>query len=159
MKPIVLYYSRSGRTEKLAQLIATDMHGEIIRITPQKEYRGSLRKAVSRVLRDRMKKKNNHPVTPAPDLRDFDPVFIGFPIWMKDMPDFVAEFISGCDLGGKTVIPFATFWMSGIGGALKTMERVCPEAKIVKPFEDGVFRGGDYRKWRHSVRMMIWNMP
>jgi len=157
VKPIVLYYSRSGHTEKLAQLIATDMHGEIIRITPEKEYRGS-RATFSRVMKDRLKKKHRQAVTPVPDLKGFDPVFIGFPIWAKDMPDFVADFISKCDLKGKTVIPFATFGFSGIRGAEKTLERVCEGARIVMPFEDGTFRGGDYRKWRHDVRMMIWNM-
>ncbi len=158
MKPIILYYSRTGHTEKLAQLIASDMHGEIIRITPEKEYRGSSRRILSRVMRDRMRKKHRRSVTPVPDLREFDPVFVGFPVWMKDMPDFVADFLSRCDFRGKTVIPFVTFWISGARGPLKTLERVCGGAKIEKPFEDGTFRGMDYRKWRHAVRMMIWNM-
>lgn len=157
MKPIILYYSRSGHTEKLAQLIASDMHGEIIRITPEKEYRG-FRASVIRVMKERMRKKHPSYITPVPDLKDFDPVFVGFPVWAKDMPHFVAEFLSKCDLSGKTVIPFATFGFSGIRAAEKTLEKVTKGAKIVLPFEDGMIRGGDYRKWRHDVRMMIWNM-
>ena len=159
LKPIVLYYSRTGHTEKLAQLITADLHGEIIRITPEKEreYR-SFRSALRKVAGNRWHKEMKKSITPIPDLTRFDPVFIGFPIWAKDMPDFVADFVSHCDLKGKTVIPFATFGVTGIRGAMKTLSRICEGANIVMPFEDGTFRGGDYRKWRHEVRMMMWKM-
>ena len=159
MKPIVLYYSRTGHTEKLAQLITADMHGEIIRITPEREREfRSMSKALKRVVGGRIHKTARRSITPVPDLSYFDPVFIGFPIWAGDMPDFVADFLSRCRLKGKTVIPFATFGMTGMKNALKTLPRVCEGANIVMPFEDGTFRGSDYRKWRHEVRMMMWKM-
>ena len=158
LKPIVLYYSRTGRTEKLARLIAKDMQTEIIRVDCERSYSRRFGTSVSRVLMERMKKKHPTYITPVPDLTGFDPVFIGFPVWANDMPEFFADFLSQCRLKGKTVIPFATFGATGIGGALKTVSRVTPGAKVVLPFEDGTLRGGDYRKWRHCVRKLIWDL-
>ena len=43
--------------------------------------------------------------------------------------------------------------------ALLLKERGCDVVGITMKLWRGTFRGGDYRKWRHKVRMMIWNMP
>lgn len=38
MKAIILYYSRSGNTEKLAKQIQKDFHCDILKIIPEEAY-------------------------------------------------------------------------------------------------------------------------
>jgi hypothetical protein len=69
-----------------------------------------------------------------------------------DMPDFVAEFVSQCNLTGKTVIPFVTFGRADADKAIETLTSVSKGAEIVAPFEYGVFKKDDYDKWIQSVK-------
>ena len=154
-KPLVLYYSRTGRTEKLARLIADDMDTEIMRVDPVRRYPQGYIPAFSRVVAERIEKRSTPCNMPVPDMTGFDPVFIGFPVWMGDMPQFFMNFIEKCDLYKKTVIPFSTSFSGGMGKALKSLERIAPDASVVLPFEDGSLKGGDYRKWRRDIRRLI----
>ena len=157
LKPIVFYYSRSGRTEKLAHLAAKEMRAEIMRIEPEYAY-GSFSSSISRVIKERVRREHPRSSTPIPDLSRFDPIFVGYPVWANDLPEFIGDFLSRCDLEGKTVIPFATFAVSGMEKSLASVTAACKGAQILYPFEDGMLRGGDYRKWRLNVRRYIWNM-
>ena len=93
-------------------------------------------------------------VTPIPNLGSYDIVLLGYPIWAQDIPRFVADFIEKCDLTGKTVIPFATYGMSGINWTMKHLKQVCAGANIVLPFDSGVLKRGDYEKWIAEVKKL-----
>ena len=38
MKPIVIYYSRSGNTQKIAEKIQSDMNCDIVKVEPEETY-------------------------------------------------------------------------------------------------------------------------
>lgn len=154
MNAIILYYSKSGTTEKLAERICKDLRCGKIRIEPEQEY-GSYFSAIARVT----KEKKNH-VTPAfvteiPDLTAYDVVLLGYPVWHQDLPAFVAEFIKQCDLNGKTVIPFATFGGTGIKWTMKTLEQICHGAVIKYPFDYGILKKDNYAEWIHNIRSKV----
>lgn len=152
MKAIILYYSRSGNTEKLAKQIQADLNCEMIKIEPEVAY-GNYVASCVRATKEKMSTVKPKFVTPIPDLQGYDTVLLGFPIWAQDLPAFVSEFVNQCDLNGKTVIPFATFGMTGLNWTKKTLERVCKGAKIEHPFNYGVFKKDNYRKWLESVKI------
>lgn len=151
MKPIILYYSRSGNTEKIALQAQKDLNCEIIKIIPEEAY-GNY---VSSCLRTTKEKKASVApafITPVPDLKEYDIILLGYPIWAQDLPRFVASFISQCDLKDKIVIPFATYGMSGINWTMKHLKELCAEAEIRCAFDSGVLKKGDYEKWIEQVR-------
>ena len=90
-------------------------------------------------------------VTEIPDLTEYDTVFVGFPIWAADAPDFVQAFLKDCDLAGKRVIPFATSKMTGIEGAVETLTMLCAGASVEHPFFFGVRKRDNYREWLAEV--------
>lgn len=47
---------------------------------------------------------------------EYDPIFIGFPVWWSDKPMPVYTFIESYDFSGKTIIPFCTHEGSGFCG-------------------------------------------
>ena len=151
MNPIILYYSRSGNTQKLAQRISEDLNCNLLKIEPEEAY-GNYVASCLRVIKE---KSNDVPpkfITAIPDLTSYDVVMLGFPIWAQNPPVFVSEFIAQCDLREKTVVPFATFGMTGVNWTMKTLERVCTGAEIKMPFNYGLVKKDHYDKWIHSVR-------
>lgn len=154
MKSIILYYSRSGNTEKVAKQIQQDMDCQSIKIVPEKAY-GNYISSCLRVTGERSAKVTPAFVTEIPDLTSYDVIFLGYPVWMQDVPAFVAEFVRRCDVSGKTVIPFVTYGMTGVSWTRKTLDKVCEGANILMPFESGVFKKGDYAKWMDNIKSWL----
>lgn len=154
MRAIIMYYSRSGNTEKLAKRIQQDVGCDILKIEPEQEY-GNYIASVGRVMNERGKKVVPAFITEIPDLSDYDVVFLGFPIWAQDVPAFVADFVQKCDIRGKIVIPFATYGMSNIQWTMKTLKELCRESDMRLPFDQGVFKKQDYNRWMTQVKKIL----
>lgn len=151
MKPIIIYYSRSGNTEKIALQAQKALNCEAVKIIPEEAY-GNYVSACLRVSKEKKLPAAPAFVTPVPDLSAYDTILIGYPIWAQDLPRFVADFIEKCDLSGKTVVPFATYGMSNINWTLKHLQQVTPGAEIRYPFDSGVFKKGDFEKWISELK-------
>ena len=151
MKAMVIYYSRSGNTEKVAKQIQSDLNCDILKIIPEETY-GNYIESCFRVMKERKNKVVPSFVTGIPDLTNYDVIFLGYPIWAQDVPAFVADFIQQCDVKGKTIIPFATYGMSGINWTRKTLDKICEGAEIVLPYDSGVLKKGNYNAWMASVK-------
>ena len=146
MNAIIIYYSRSGTTEKLALRAARDLHCNTIKIEPEDAY-GNYVASLVRVIKERGEQAAPKFATPIPDLSTYDVVLLGYPIWAYGPPVFVSDFIRHCDLNGKTVIPFSTSGGSNISCTLKTLEGVCSGARLLLPFNYGMFKKDDYDQW------------
>ncbi len=153
MKAMVIYYSRSGNTEKVAKQIQSDLNCDILKITPEETY-GNYIESCFRVIKERKNKVIPSFVTGIPDLTNYDVIFLGYPIWAQDVPAFVADFIQQCDVKGKTIIPFATYGMSGINWTRKTLNKICEGAEIALPYDSGLLKKGNYNAWIASVKEM-----
>lgn len=154
MNSIIIYYSRSGNTEKIAKRLQSDLKNiPAIKIEPEEAY-GNYIKSCIRVVKENRKKVTPKFTTPIPDLHEYDTVFIGFPIWAQDIPKFVQDFIRQCDIKGKTVIPFATYGMSGISRAKKTLNILFDGSQIKLPFGSGRFKKGNYGEWLAEIEKL-----
>lgn len=154
MKAIVLYYSKSGTTEKLAERVCNDLECNKIKIEPAEKY-GSYISAVLRVAKENRKHITPEFVTEIPNLTGYSVILLGYPIWYQDMPAFVTDFIRQCDLTGKTVIPFATFGTTGVKWSMKTLEGVCKGAEIKLPFDYGIMKKDNYCKWIENIQELL----
>lgn len=74
MKSIVLYYSRSGNTEKIAEKIHTDLVCDILKIIPEEAY-GNYVASCLRVMNERGTGVTLQFVTDIPDLSIYDVIF------------------------------------------------------------------------------------
>lgn len=73
------------------------------------------------------------------DLKDYDVVFLGYPIWWDLCPRPVNTFLEKYDFTGKTVIPFATSGGSSITGSVKQLKKLYPK---IEWKEGRLFNGG-----------------
>ena len=154
MNSIVIYCSHTGTTEKIAKKIGKDTGSALVKVEPDILY-GNFIQTVRRVIADHRKGIVPGYVTDIPELGDVDTVFVGYPIWAGDIPEFMQEFLQACDLKGKKVIPFATSKMTDMTASLDTLSAICEEAEVLQPFFYGVMKRDRYADWLEAVR----NLP
>ena len=120
-KAIVVYYSSSGNTKRVAEDIAEAAGADIFEIIPTEVYTDddlnwtNPNSRVSREHDDESLRDVPLTTTEVPDWDSYDTVFIGYPIWWGIAAWPVDGFVKANDFTGKTVIPFATSSSSGMG--------------------------------------------
>lgn len=120
-KVLVVYYSASGNTKRVAEDIAEAADGDLFEITPAEPYTSddlnwtNSDSRVSREHDDESLRDVPLTTTEVENWNDYDTVFIGYPIWWGIAAWPVDTFVKNNDFTGKTVIPFATSSSSGMG--------------------------------------------
>lgn len=71
----------------------------------------------------------------APDLTQYDTVFIGGPVWWGTYPQVMFTLFKDINLDGKTVIPFTTHEGSGLANCVDDVKKAFPKAKVTKGFD------------------------
>jgi flavodoxin len=120
MKALVVYYSKSGTTRRVAEEIAKALGAE----TEEVAEVGAKRTGVLGFLRagrDGMMREKSRIETPKKRPSDFDLVFIGSPVWGWNLTPAVRSYLSSTDLGGR---PIALFCTMGSNGEKKTFDSI-----------------------------------
>ena len=126
---LVVYFSATGSTRGVAEHIADIVGADLFEIVPEKPYTGTISNGVDTDF--------FHPdpaARPAihgevEDMGQYGVVFLGYPIWHGQAPKIISTFLEGCDLSGKTVIPFCTSGGSGIDGSEGALNALAPQAR------------------------------
>ena len=122
MKTLVVYYSRTGTTKKIALEIASKLGAEIEEIKDTVDRSGMKGYLISG--RDAMKRKMTVLESATNNPADFDLVIIGTPIWGWNMSSPVRTYISEKkDSFGKVAF-FCTMGGSGDEKAFAEMEEI-----------------------------------
>ncbi len=130
---LVVYFSATGSTRGVAEHIADIVGADLFEIAPEEPYTGAdldYRDASSRASRE----QDDPAARPAihgevEDMGQYGVVFLGYPIWHGQAPKIISTFLEGCDLSGKTVIPFCTSGGSGIDGSEGALNALAPQAR------------------------------
>lgn len=120
-KALVVYYSATGTTKCVAQLIADAIGADLFEVEPAEPYTtadlnySDKNSRVSREHDDESLRDVALVSAEVPDWDSYDTVFIGYPIWWGGAAWPMNGFMTANDFTGKTVIPFATAASSGMG--------------------------------------------
>lgn len=132
-KVLIAYYSYSRNTEKVAEKIQNLTNADIFKIVPKKEYPRNYNEAVN--LAQVEKEKNIKPeLIDNGDIKDYDIIFIGTPVWWYTMSGPVKTFLSNNDFTGKTIIPFCTHGGGGAASTYSDMQNLAKGAKITEGY-------------------------
>ena len=86
------------------------------------------------------------------DIKKYDVIYVGFPIWWYIAPTIINTFLEQYDLSGKVIVPFFTSGGSEAGETVKHLQPSAPNAKIL-PAEN--LTGDDeanIKKWVDSLK-------
>lgn len=126
-KILVLYFSASGTTKKIADMIAKDAGADEYEVTPADPYTESdldyndKNSRVNKEGSDESLQNVKFKSTDVPNWSSYDTVFVGYPIWREDASWVMKSFVKNLDFTGKNVIPFATSSASDIGRTGQTL--------------------------------------
>lgn len=129
-KVLIVYYSGSGHTARVAADIAEAADADMFEITPVEPYSSDdldYTNRSSRVVQeyeDESLRDIALTTTDVPGWDSYDTVFIGYPIWWQIAAWPVNNFVKNNDFTGKTVIPFATSASSGMGESGTLLEEM-----------------------------------
>lgn len=129
-KVLVAYFSASGTTKGIAQQLAEVAGADLHEIKPEQPYTeadldwNDMKSRSSVEMQD----KNSRPAITAKlqNMKDYDVVYVGFPIWWYTCPTIINTFMEAYDFQGKTIIPFATS-----GGS--SIKKACADLKASYP--------------------------
>ena len=124
-RKIVAYFSATGVTAKVAELIADAAGADVYQIQPEVSYTDADLNWMDKNSRSSVE-MNDKKIRPAMvkrnlQVKDYDMVFLGFPIWWYVAPTIINTFLESFDFAGKKIILFATSGGSGFG---KTVEEL-----------------------------------
>ena len=157
-KTLVVYYSASGNTARVAKDIAEAAGADLFEIVPTEVYTSedlnwtNPDSRVSREHDDESLRDVPLATTAVPDWDSYDTVFIGYPIWWGIAAWPVDTFVKNNDFTGKTVIPFATSSSSGMGqsGSLLADMAGTGEWQEGQRFSSGV-SSDDVQSWVNGL--------
>lgn len=125
MKPIVICYSYSGNTRRVAEKLAAVTGADLAEIRTVRPYTGSYDDVVAQGRREVDSGFLSELQPLDVDLSRYDTVILGTPVWWYTFAPAINSFLHGADLAGKTVHPLATNggWL---GHTFRDLERACP---------------------------------
>ena len=149
-RSIVIYFSATGNTERVASYIAEITGADIFAIEPATPYTSEdldYRDAESRV--------SVELVSDSVDgWGEYDTVYIGYPIWWGVAAWPVSSFVSQNDFDGKTIVPFCTSASSGAGTSSENLAELAGSGNWLEctRFASGVDESG-VAEWLAQLEM------
>ena len=141
---LIVYYSWSGNTRAIAELIGRETGGTLFEIEPVQSYSTNY-VAVVEQAKEEIQSGFRPDLKALPEIDSYKVVFLGSPIWWHTMAPPLAAFIDSSDLKNKTVVPFHTHGGGGAGEFEKDILKMCPDSKVINGY--GTYnRGGSETK-------------
>ena len=165
---LVVYFSRTGEqytvgvidhgnTAIVAEMIAEETGADPFEVLPVDDHYPM----TYAELTDVAKKEQNDKARPAyageaPDISQYDTIFIGAPVWWGDWPMIMYTFFeeNAEALAGKNLVPFSTHEGSGLSGFDKKLSSAIPGSAVLKGL---AIRGNDCQNKQDSVRESVKN--
>ena len=130
---LVLYCSRTGNTERMAQTIQSTLDCDMIVVEPEvpyeEDYNAMLERAQEEL--DAIAQGNYPAITTSVEsFEEYDIVFIGYPIWYGHIATPMQTFLHNhaALLAGKRIALFASSGSSGIGTSERDAATLVPDA-------------------------------
>lgn len=129
MNKIVIYYSYGGNTRKIAKRISDSLGCDILELEPKVAFTNDYDKLVDE-WQNNSSKKGVSIKDINIDLKLYDEIILGTPVWWYTISPVVTEFIRNYDLKGKTIYPFVTN-AGWLGRAFKDIKRILSKSNVL----------------------------
>ena len=128
-----------GNTEVLARMISELIDCDVHRIEAADPYPASYDATVERNVTEQDGDARPAIANPLASIEQYDTVLLGSPIWNVQAPMIMSTFSDSHDFTGKTVHPFVTYAVSGLGST---------ERDYAPPAQER----GSVRAWQYKAK-------
>lgn len=155
---LVIYFSESGTTEKVAQQLLSILDKQVAqdvkdkdansrvkswKIEPVEPYSGNFQETMQRVQRENqagtlpkikpLEESSDKKTVPF-DVADYDVIFLGYPIWGGTYASPITSLLKMYDFSGKKIVPFCTFGSGGLETSTADLKKALPNSEILPGF-------------------------
>ena len=137
-KALVAYFSATGITKDLAEKINNVVKGDLFEIVPEEPYTEQDLDWTDDQSRSSIEMKDKPETRPeiaekVENMKEYDIIYLGFPIWWYTAPKIINTFLESYDLSGKTIIPYATSGSSQYGDTNEDLKAsLKPNTKLLE---------------------------
>ena len=158
-KALIAYFSASGVTAKVAKALAKAAEADLYEIKPEIPYTQADLNWMDKRSRSSVE-MNNQAFRPAlanrdAKIKEYDMVFLGFPIWWYVAPTIINTFLESYDFSGKTIVLFATSGGSGFGKTADALRgSVARDTRLVEGrMLNGCLSEAQLRSWVKTLKL------
>lgn len=135
-KILIVYFSATGTTKDAAEKLKRATGGKLYRIKAAQPYTSADLEYDNDDCRAN-KEQNDESARPkikgkVKNIRQYDVIFLGYPIWWGKEPMIIRTFLESYNLKGKKIVPFCTSGGSGISGSMEGVKASAKGAEVVK---------------------------
>ena len=141
-----------GNTQVAAEMIAGMIPVDTHRIEAADPYPDEYEATVERNVREQDADARPAISETPPSLDGYDTILLGSPIWNVQAPMIMRTFVESVDLTGKTIQPFVTYAVSGMGSARTDYQAMCPDSTVG---EGLAIRGEEVRDAQNDINRWL----
>lgn len=130
-KTLIAYFSATGTTAQIAKILSKDIDADLFEIKPAIPYsKKDLNwvNPLSRTMKEYLGKTKVAITNEPLNVKEYDTIILGFPIWFFKEPNVILTFLSQYDFSGKTMSFFITSHKVGTEKSESELKKVCPNA-------------------------------
>ncbi|MBS6685815.1 flavodoxin [Thomasclavelia spiroformis] len=136
---LIVYFSQTGNTETVANIIHDNVGGDIVKLETTEAYPSDYDELVDYAHQEQQEDARPELSTVIENIEQYDTIFLGYPNWWGDMPMAIYTFLDTYDLSGKTIAPFITHGGSGLSGTPENIQ----EEELNATVTEGLAIDGD----------------
>ena len=134
MKSLVVYFSATGTTEKVAKNLAKATNSDLFEIISKQKYTEEDLDWTNQNSRSSIEMKNlsfrPEIANKINNLKDYSCLFLGFPIWWYREPTIIDSFMEQYDFSNIKIIPFATSGGSEMGNIKENLQSLAKNSIV-----------------------------
>ena len=130
-KTLIVYFSQTGNTEGLANLIHGISGYDIFRLERRTPYSSSSNGPIlyGEAL-DELRAEAVPELKAYPDIDQYDTILLGYCNWWSSIPASVRSFLMHDDFSGKTIVPFCSMGGGQFGQTISAIAKLAPNSVI-----------------------------
>lgn len=137
-KALIVYFSQTGNTEGLSEIIAKMTGADIFRIERETPYsstgnsQGLYGEALTEYRENAVPDLKMYLDDAGFDIDEYDTILLGYCNWWASIPAPVRSFLLHYDLSDKTIIPFCSMGGGRFGQTISAVAKLAPNSTIKK---------------------------
>lgn len=129
-KTLIVYFSESGNTQGMANIIHEFIGADIVEIEMQHPYSDNYSALLDEAERDLIANARPALRTHIDNMDEYTTVLLGYPNWYALLPMPVYAFLESYDFSGKRIIPFCSHGNGMLGESVANICKSCPDADV-----------------------------
>ena len=149
-KILVVYFSATGNTQRLAEQIITATGADAFRIEAAEPYAANPYDDSDRIQTESYNNLRPGVATLPENVEEYDVIFVGSPIWWHNPAMVVCTFLESYDLAGKIIVPFFTYGATTyLQQSLDKIYEVTPQSVHLR-----TYTGGSVENWLQNIHII-----